>query len=56
VIVGFLPWALSYLPPLLYRSDATTVELVVLTVAGIALFAIEIAALSIAYRELTKQA
>jgi hypothetical protein len=56
VVVGVLPWALSWVTPLLYRSDATTVELVVLTVAGIALFAIEIAALSIAYRELTKQA
>jgi len=55
LIVGFLPWALSYLPPLLYRSEATALETVLLTVAGIALFAIEIAALSISYRELTKE-
>jgi hypothetical protein len=55
VIVGFLPWALSYLPPLLYRSEATALETVLLTVAGIGLFAIEIAALSISYRELTKE-
>jgi hypothetical protein len=56
VIVGVLPWVLSWVTPLLYRDGATTVELVVLTVAGIALFAFEIAALSISYRELTKQA
>jgi hypothetical protein len=55
-ITGVLPWVLSWVTPLLYRSDATTAELVVLTVAGIALFAIEIAALSISYRELTKEA
>ena len=56
LIVGFLPWALSYLPPLLYRSEATALETILLTVAGIALFAVEIAALSISYRELTKEA
>lgn len=55
VIVGFLPWALSYVTPLLYRSGATALETILLTVAGIALFAIEIAALSISYRELTKE-
>jgi hypothetical protein len=55
LIVGFLPWALSYVPPLLYRSEATALETILLTVAGIALFAVEIAALSISYRELTKE-
>jgi hypothetical protein len=54
VVVGVLPWALSYVTPALYRSGATVVELGILTVAGIALFAVEIAALSISYRELTK--
>lgn len=52
VVVGVLPWAISQLVGLLYRSDPTALETAALTVVGIALFAVEIAALSISYREL----
>lgn len=53
VVVGVLPWAISQVLGLLYRADPTPVETVALTVIGIALFAVEIAALSISYRDLT---
>ena len=54
VVITVLPWLLSHLVGLLYRDEATAAEIVVLTVLGTALFALEIAALSIAYRELTR--
>jgi hypothetical protein len=53
IVVGVLPWAISEVVSLLYRGDATAIETGALTVLGIALFAVEIAALSISYRELT---
>lgn len=54
IVVAILPWIISELVALLYRGDATAVETVVLTFLGTALFAVEIAALSLSYRELTK--
>ena len=56
VVVGVLPWALSQLVGFAYRSDATPVETLVLSIVGTTLFAVEVAALSLAYRELTKEA
>lgn len=55
LVVGVLPWAISQLLGLLYRGEATVVETIVLTTLGIALLAVEIAALSISYRELTNE-
>jgi hypothetical protein len=54
VVVTVLPWLVSHLVGFLYRDEPSAVEIVLLTLFGTALFAIEIAALSIAYRELTK--
>jgi hypothetical protein len=54
IVVAILPWIISELVALLYRGDATAAETVVLTFLGTALFAVEIAALSLSYRELTK--
>ena len=55
VVVGVLPWVISGLVSLLYRENATVFETIILSVLGIALFAVEIAALSLSYRELTKE-
>jgi hypothetical protein len=54
VVVTVLPWLVSHLVGLLYRDEATAAEIVLLTVIGTALFALEIAALSVAYRELVR--
>jgi len=56
VVVAGLPVAFAYLVDLLFRSEASQVEWLVLTVLTIALFAVEIAAISLSYRELTKEA
>jgi hypothetical protein len=56
LVVAVLPWLISQLVNLLYRGEATVLETIVLTILGTALFAVEIAALSISYRELTKEA
>ena len=53
LVVAVLPWILTQLVNLLYRGNASTVETVILTFVGCALFAVEIAALSLSYRELT---
>jgi hypothetical protein len=55
ILVGVLPWIVSYAVGLLYREHATVPETIVLTVVGIALFAVEIAAISLSYRELTNE-
>jgi len=55
VVVGVLPWVISGLVSLFYRENATVFETIILSVLGIALFAVEIAALSLSYRELTKE-
>jgi hypothetical protein len=54
VVVAVMPWLVSHLVGLLYREVPTAAEVVLLTVLGTALFAVEIAALSVAYRELVK--
>ena len=54
VVVAVLPWIVSHLVGLLYRDEPTVAETVLLTVFGTTLFAFEIAALSVAYRELTR--
>lgn len=54
VVVTVLPWVSSQLVGFLYREEPSAAEVVLITVLGTALFALEIAALSIAYRELTK--
>jgi hypothetical protein len=56
VVVGFLPWLFAQLADLAYRSNATRLELLLLSLLAIAFFAVEIAAVSISYRELTKKA
>ena len=54
VVIAVIPWLVSHLVGLLYREQATAFEIVLLTVLGTALFAVEIAALSVAYRQLVK--
>jgi len=55
VVVAVLPWLISELVGLLYRGNATALETAILTFLGSALFAVEIAALSLSYRELTRE-
>jgi hypothetical protein len=55
VVVGVLPLVIKKIVELFYRENATPFETVILTLLGIALFAVEIAALSLSYRELTKK-
>ncbi len=55
IVVAMLPWLLSETLALLWRGGAGAVETAVLTFAGTALFAVEIAALSLSYRELTRE-
>jgi len=54
LVVGALPWILSHMVDFVYRGDATTLEAIALTFLGTALFAVEISAVSLAYRELIK--
>jgi hypothetical protein len=54
IVVAILPWLISEAVALLWRSEATAVETAALALIGTALFAVEIAALSLSYRELTK--
>jgi hypothetical protein len=54
IIVGGLPLLSWHAVGLLHRDDATTVEWFLLTVLTVALFAVEIAAISLSYRELTR--
>lgn len=54
VLVGALPWILSHAIGFLYRDEASLVEAIVLACVSSALFAVEIAAISLSYRELTQ--
>lgn len=54
LLVGVLPWVISYAIGLLYRDEASFVEVIVLTCVSSALFAVEVAAISLSYRELTQ--
>lgn len=55
VVVGVLPLITSGSIDLLSRRDAGAAETVILTFLGTAVLAIEIAALSLSYRELTRE-
>jgi hypothetical protein len=55
VVVSVLPWIISQVVSLLYRGEASALEIILLTVLGSALLAVEVAALSLSYRELTKE-
>lgn len=55
LVVAILPWIISAAIGLLYRGNATAVEIGILTFLGSALFAVEIAALSLSYRELARE-
>ena len=55
LVVAVLPWFLSYLVTLLYRDNASVIETVAITAIGVAVLAFEIAALSLSYRELTRE-
>ncbi|MBH0176979.1 MAG: hypothetical protein HP491_03745 [Nitrospira sp.] len=54
VLVGALPWVISQALGLLYRDEASFVEAIVLACVSSVLFAVEIAAISLSYRELTQ--
>jgi hypothetical protein len=55
IIVAVLPWVLSNLVWLLYRENETVFEDVLITFLGSAIVVFEVAALSLSYRELTKE-
>lgn len=55
VIVGALPFSTFFLVDLLYRDGATFFEKVILTFLEAAVSVIDVAALSIAYKEITKK-
>ena len=52
-VVAVLPSLMSFLLDFAYRDDATTVEAMAITFVGIALLPVEIAAVSLSYRELS---
>jgi hypothetical protein len=54
-LVGFLPWFISTMIGLMYREEATIVEIVILTFLSCMLFTVEVAALSLSYKEITKE-
>ncbi len=53
VVVGVLPWLISEFVNLTYRSNPTIIETIVFSAFAYALTVVEIAALSLSYRELT---
>lgn len=53
IVVGALPWLFSWLVGMVYRSNATSFEWLLVSLLAMALFAVEVAAVSISYRELT---
>jgi hypothetical protein len=52
VIVGVLPWVIKEALALLFREEATFIETLLLATAAVALIAVEVAAVSLSYREL----
>ena len=52
VVVGLLPWAMAFLLSVFSREDSTVVEQVLLALAMYAAMAVEIFALSLAFKEL----
>ena len=55
VIVGVLPWTLLQFMNLLFRDGASATEIALLYVASALCVVVEVAALSLAYRELSSQ-
>ncbi len=53
LIVGFLPWGVSFLMQYLFRENATFAEYMLLKLLGLMLLAVEIVALSFSYKHLT---
>lgn len=53
VVVAVLPWIISHAVGLLYRGEASVLEIVLLTCFSFVLMAVEVAALSLSFRELT---
>lgn len=54
IVVGVLPWLMAMLQWLLLRDNASIVEIVIVALLGYALLTVEIAALSLSYRELSQ--
>lgn len=54
LLVAVLPWGISELINLIYRENASVLETIILTTLGWALVAVQVAAISLSYRELTK--
>ena len=54
LVAGALPWVMSQVVDLVYRDDATMVEAIVMTLVVTVLFVVEISAVSLSYRDLTK--
>jgi hypothetical protein len=54
LIVGVLPWAYNYVASLVLGDEPGVAKLVLVTAAATVLLAVEISALSLSYRELTK--
>ena len=54
LVVALLPWVFSQIIGFLYREEASAMEVFVLTILTCALFAVEVVALSLSYRELTQ--
>jgi len=54
LLVAVLPWLISHALGLLYRANASLGEIIVLQSVAWAFFAVEVAAISLSYRELTK--
>ncbi len=54
LLVAVLPWVISYAVGLLYRAEASVVETILLQFIACAFFTVEVAAISLSYRELTR--
>jgi hypothetical protein len=54
VIVGALPWLISYLIKQIFRENATLLETVIIVLISFVLYTVEITAISLSYAELNK--
>lgn len=55
VVVGALPWLLSFVSGLFWRENAAAPEVVLLIIASYLVFVVEISALSLSYKELREK-
>ena len=55
LVVDLLPWLIAQILGVLSRRNASMYETVILTLIGLIFSAVEVAALSLSYRELTKE-